>query len=119
MFCPKCKAEYREGFTNCTHCHVSLVEWLQEDQEKPQASGYDAEYIEYKQVLSTYNLGDIAIIKSILDGENIDYYFQGENFHSIRPRVEPAILMAKASQLQEVIELIKDVDLHYMLIASS
>jgi hypothetical protein len=28
MFCPVCKAEYREGFTTCSDCHVELVEAL-------------------------------------------------------------------------------------------
>jgi hypothetical protein len=25
MFCPRCKAEYREGFTHCADCDVDLV----------------------------------------------------------------------------------------------
>jgi hypothetical protein len=25
MFCPKCRAEYRPGFTHCTDCDVDLV----------------------------------------------------------------------------------------------
>ena len=28
MFCPKCRAEYREGFTVCADCGVPLVETL-------------------------------------------------------------------------------------------
>jgi hypothetical protein len=28
MFCPKCKAEYREGFQTCSDCNVDLVEVL-------------------------------------------------------------------------------------------
>ena len=24
-WCPRCKAEFREGFTECNHCHVPLV----------------------------------------------------------------------------------------------
>jgi hypothetical protein len=28
MFCPQCKAEYRQGFTHCTDCDVDLVEEL-------------------------------------------------------------------------------------------
>ena len=28
MFCPKCKAEFREGFTECKKCNVDLVEEL-------------------------------------------------------------------------------------------
>jgi hypothetical protein len=32
MFCPKCKAEYREGFTRCTECNAALVASLPTDQ---------------------------------------------------------------------------------------
>lgn len=28
MFCPNCKAEYRQGFRECSDCHVGLVERL-------------------------------------------------------------------------------------------
>jgi hypothetical protein len=28
MYCPECKAEYRQGFTHCTDCDVDLVEEL-------------------------------------------------------------------------------------------
>lgn len=28
MFCPRCKAEYREGFTTCSDCQITLVEDL-------------------------------------------------------------------------------------------
>jgi len=28
MYCPKCKAEYRPGFTRCSDCDVDLVEAL-------------------------------------------------------------------------------------------
>lgn len=30
MFCPQCEAEYIEGITECTDCHVPLVETLGE-----------------------------------------------------------------------------------------
>ncbi len=33
MFCPKCKAEYREGFTVCAECGVPLVEKLSDQAE--------------------------------------------------------------------------------------
>jgi hypothetical protein len=31
MYCPNCKAEYREGFTFCPECKCSLVDELPED----------------------------------------------------------------------------------------
>ncbi len=33
MFCPQCKAEYREGITECADCQVPLVSSLPEAQE--------------------------------------------------------------------------------------
>ncbi len=33
MYCPICKAEYRQGFTICTDCGVALVPQLRKDQE--------------------------------------------------------------------------------------
>jgi hypothetical protein len=30
MFCPLCKAEYRQGFTACSDCHIALVATEQE-----------------------------------------------------------------------------------------
>lgn len=32
MFCPKCRAEFREGFTECKKCGVDLVEELSEEE---------------------------------------------------------------------------------------
>jgi len=31
MFCPKCKAEYRDGFTKCFDCDVDLINELYDD----------------------------------------------------------------------------------------
>jgi hypothetical protein len=30
MFCPLCKAEYRQGFSTCSDCHVQLVSTQEE-----------------------------------------------------------------------------------------
>jgi hypothetical protein len=34
MFCPVCRAEFREGFTECNNCRVNLVEDLENITEK-------------------------------------------------------------------------------------
>ena len=33
-WCPKCKNEYREGFTVCSECGVELVDSLEESDEQ-------------------------------------------------------------------------------------
>ena len=109
MFCPKCGAEYREGFTHCSDCDVDLVKELPKEKTKPirEATEDDKTFI---GVLSTYNLGDIALIRSILDNEGIEYYLQGENTASIRGYMDPTILMVRSDQVEVVKELLKDFD---------
>jgi len=33
-FCPKCRAEYREGFSRCSDCEVDLVDELPPEEEE-------------------------------------------------------------------------------------
>ena len=33
-WCPKCKCEYREGFSNCSDCECELVEVLESTKEE-------------------------------------------------------------------------------------
>jgi hypothetical protein len=103
MFCPKCRAEYREGFYVCVDCDCDLVDELPPE-EVP-------EFIEYVEVLGTYNPADVALIKSILDAENITYYFNAEHFIYIRPLAEPVRLMVKKDEAEKAKEALKDLDL--------
>ena len=67
----------------------------------------------FLEILRTFSQVDIAMLKSLLDG-NVEYYFKDENFNSIRPLLEPAILMVREDYVDEVKELLKDFDLNYM-----
>ena len=104
MYCPRCKDDYGdEGHTRCVDCGADLV------------SGHpqEPEHIKFVQVLSTYNPLDVAMIKSILDSEEITYYFHGENFMLIQPLVEPARLMVDQKEVVTVKELLKDLQLSF------
>jgi len=103
MFCPRCRSEYRQGFSRCKRCDLELIEAL-----PPEPA---PEYIEYVQVLGTYNPADIAFIKSVLDAEGIIYYFLGEHFLYIRPLADPARLMVKADQVEKAREILTDLQL--------
>jgi hypothetical protein len=73
MFCPKCKTEYRDGFYKCADCGADLVT------EQPPEHFEEVGYVDLVEIYSTYQQSDIAFIKSVLDGEDIAYYFEGEN----------------------------------------
>lgn len=103
MFCPQCKTEYRPGFDRCADCGIGLVAELPVD--APPA------YIEYEHVFSTFDWGDIAFIKSVLDGEKITYYFQGEHFNNIGPLIEPVRLMVNRQEADMVREILRDLKL--------
>ena len=66
--------------------------------------------------LKTFSQVDVAMIKSIVDG-HIQYYFMDENFMSVRPLLEPAILMVREDQFDEVKELLNDFELNYLAVS--
>jgi len=67
----------------------------------------------FSPILSTFSQVDVAMIKSLLEG-NVDYYFKDENFMSVRPLLEPAILMVREDYVDEVKELLSDFELNYL-----
>ena len=70
----------------------------------------------YVEVLRTFSQVDIAMLKSHLDG-NVEYYFKGENFLSLRPMLDPAVLMVREDFVEEVKELIKNFDIKFMSVS--
>lgn len=68
----------------------------------------------FTEILSTLNQGDIALIKSILDDGNIDYFIFGENFLGVRPLLEPARILVNDTQIDEVKELLKNIELNIL-----
>jgi hypothetical protein len=64
-------------------------------------------------ILRTFSQVDVAMIKSLLEG-NVDYYFKDENFMSVRPLLEPSVLMVREDYVDEVRELLKDFELNYL-----
>ena len=73
MFCPNCRSEYRAGFDRCKDCDVGLLTELPAEEK--------AEFVDLVEVLSIADPGQIALVKSILEAEEIPYLPQGENFN--------------------------------------
>lgn len=105
MFCPKCRLEYKEGFTTCSDCNVPLVSELLPE------SGPD--FVDYKEVLYTNSPSDRALISSILDAEGITYFFQGEYVAAYVYNAIPVRLMVKDDQVQQTMEILKDLELSF------
>jgi hypothetical protein len=75
MYCPKCRAEYVAGKTECPDCHLKLVDSL-----PPQAE------ILYKDFVTVYETSDpglIALAESLLEAENIHFSKKSEGLQSI------------------------------------
>ncbi len=75
MFCPKCGAEYREGFTVCSACNVPLVNELPRQIEPG--------FIKFVTVYETGDPAFIAFAKSILQSEGIKYFIRGEGLQDL------------------------------------
>jgi hypothetical protein len=97
MYCPSCRAEFREGFSRCEDCDTALVETLPEEEVKPG----------YIQVATVFTEGEIALLKSRLDNAGIDYYFHGEQAHRLAPLPFAARLMVREDFAEEAEELLR------------
>lgn len=110
MFCPKCKSEYRPGFTRCAECGVELVDRLPE--EPRQTHNRRPDDVRLVPVLRTKDQSDIISIKMVLDSEGVEYLLQGETLMGFR-RDDPVVLLVGEKEVERVKELLKGVKLNY------
>ncbi len=77
MFCPTCKAEYKEGITRCAECGTELVPELKETESEEQVSGgIDEATSELEAVFETDDSPLINEIASLLESKKIPYLVQ-------------------------------------------
>ncbi len=70
---------------------------------------------EFREILFTPNAGEMAVIKSLLDGQAIEYHFRGEFFSSVHPLAQPARLMVRIEQTEEAEEILKSLNIAYIV----
>jgi len=63
---------------------------------------------EFVEVFSTYRQDDIAFIKSILDGEGIQYFFEGESSIMLIASGAYARLLVKVEDVERAKEILRD-----------
>lgn len=98
MFCPKCQAEYQDGYTVCSDCRVELVPELPKHGEKQG-------FVAYEIIMPILDMGTMALIKSVFDAEGLTYFIQGEN---MAYRSIPASLMVKKDQVERAKEILEE-----------
>ena len=85
MYCPECGVGYRAGFTECSDCHVSLVE------QPPAPSEVPSPDLELVRVLEGNNLIAVSVAKTLLEEAGIPYYMEGEDTGGVLPATDPHI----------------------------
>ena len=103
MFCPECRTEYREGFTVCVDCGAALTPDLPPE-PMPEPS---AESAGFEEVLGFMDGSVIAVVKSLLEEEGIDYYIKGEFMVSGGPDRK---LMVRRDQAERAREILEDME---------
>jgi hypothetical protein len=68
----------------------------------------ESEYVNYEEILSIYSPTDMAFLKSLLDSEDLTYFFQGEHVAPYVYHALPVRLLVKKDQVEKAIELLKD-----------
>ena len=98
MFCPKCKSEYRNGFTECANCCVALVYELPKNTEQNK-------YVDLKELLTTTDQGEIVLFKSMLEGEGIPFLAQGDHFSTTQAHGMTVRFLVPKDYLEQAREL--------------
>ena len=107
MFCPKCKCEYRDGFTLCSDCKMQLVENLPSE-EFPSD---EFEYLELVTIAATMDFSIIPIVKSILDCGEIRYLIKGEMVRGFAVFNNIMEIQVPLEDVQRAKDLLKDLDI--------
>lgn len=77
MFCPECKAEYREGIRECADCGVALVDSLPAQDVHPD--------LKLVAVFETADPALLPVAKSVLEAEGIPFFVQGDEAMGLLP----------------------------------
>jgi hypothetical protein len=112
MFCPNCRAEYREGIERCPDCEVPLVAEL----EEAEPGEPDAKLV---KVFQTGEAAIIPVVESVLGGAGIEFLAKGEevqdlfglgrlgtNYSYVAGPVEFLVREADAATARELLEQI-------------
>jgi hypothetical protein len=91
MFCPRCRAEYRPGFTRCSDCDVDLVDSLEPKPAGPRPFAGDAPV-----VLGGFATAfEASIVRAALEDAGIESVIRCDDAGG----TNPAIAFARGAEL--------------------
>ena len=73
MYCPECGVAYRPGFTECSDCHVVLVEQPPAGGEPPRPD------LDLVRILEGNSPVAAAVVKTVLETAAIPFFMEGED----------------------------------------
>jgi len=80
MFCPECRAEYREGFFRCSDCGIPLVDQLQADRSvADRGRAFETDHPELVVVRTFPTVIEADLAKSALESVGIDSMVRSDN----------------------------------------
>jgi len=80
MFCPQCRAEYREGFFRCSDCDIPLVDQLPADRSvTDRQAGFEPDHPELVVLRNFPTLIEADLAKSALESVGIDSMVRTDN----------------------------------------
>jgi hypothetical protein len=74
MYCPQCRVEFRDGFTECSDCHVPLLAGA----SPPEGPDPFDPALGLVVVLETSDSVELAMAKGLLDEAAIPYFVLGQ-----------------------------------------
>ena len=74
MYCPQCRTEYRDGFTECTDCQVRLVAGT----PPPEPPSRFDPALDLVVVLETNDRVHLAMAKGLLEDADIPFFVLGQ-----------------------------------------
>lgn len=124
MFCPKCGAEYRKGFTECSDCKIPLVLNLppqpkpKQEQKLTRKQEPKLKQIELVNVFKSriFIFGDmstVAIAKSILESAEIQYFVKNEVLSRFWPAlgvISPTEIWVKKEDEKDARKLLEELE---------
>jgi Putative prokaryotic signal transducing protein len=84
MFCPRCKAEYRAGFSKCSDCDIELVEQLPANPPHTRRKA-EADHPELVVIRTYPTTIDAELAKSALESVGIESMLRSDSKGSQSP----------------------------------